>query len=327
MNGVIGRADLRRAFTRRHGRFSRRERREMAAFHLFTLPWLLGFLGLSLIPLLLGLATSFTNYNGLNLATLKFVALRNFERAFGSEDFLIAVTNTAKYAAVSVPVYLALSMLLAIVLNQPLRGRELFRLLYYVPAILPVAGAVLAWKLVFGLQSGLANAFLSLFVPGTAVNWINDHYFPVLWLYAWWSVGGGMVLFLAALQGIPTELYEAARLDGAGQIRLFRHITLPLITPVIFFQLILGIISALQILEVPILLTNRGGQSGQIQLAQTKFMFMVYTYSQVFDFQRFGYGVALAWVCFVAVLVLTLVIIGTSRYWVYYEVAQEGEAK
>ncbi len=297
------------------------------SFHLFTLPWLLGFLLLSLAPLLLGLATSFTNYDGLNLPTIKYMALQNYSRAFRSQDFYISLANTAKYAIVAVPVGLALSMLLAIVLNQALVGRDLFRLLYYIPAILPVAGAVQAWRLFFGLQSGLVNAFLSIFKPGTAINWVNDNYFTVLWLYAWWGVGGAMVLFLAGLQGIPVELYEAARLDGAGRFRLFRHITLPLITPVVFFQLIMGLIGALQILEVPILLTNRGGQSGQIQMAQAKFMYMVYTYSQVFDFQRFGYGVALAWICFVIVLLLTLIIIGTSRYWVYYEVAQEGERK
>jgi multiple sugar transport system permease protein len=316
-----------RSISRGRRGYSRRERQEITAFHLFTLPWLLGFLLLSVMPLVLGLATSFTNYDGLNLATIKFVGIRNYTRAFSSQDFYISLSNTAKYAIVSVPVGLVLSMLLAVVLNQPIRGRDLFRMLYYIPAILPTYGAIQAWRLLFGLQSGLVNAFLSLFSPGTAINWINDHYMATLYLYSWWGVGGPMVLFLAGLQGIPVELYEAARLDGAGRFGLFRHVTLPLITPVIFFQLILGFIGALQILEVPILLTGRGGQSGQVQMAQVKFMYMVYTYSQVFDFQRFGYGVALAWICFVIVLVLTLIIIRSSRYWVYYEVAQEGERR
>ncbi len=327
MDRVMGTAGAGRAMARGRGGYSRRERREITAFHLFTLPWLLGFLALSLLPLVLGLATSFTNYDGLNLPTIKFVELRNYAKAFSSEDFYISLTNTAKYSVVAVPIGLVLSMLLAVALNQRIAGRDLFRLLYYIPAILPVAGAVQAWRLFFGLQSGLVNAFLSIFKPGVAVNWINDQYFLVLYLYDWWHVGGGMVLFLAALQGIPAEMYEAARLDGAGRVGLFRHITLPLITPVVFFQLIMGLIGALQILEVPILLTTRGGQSGQLQMGQGKFMYMVYTYSQVFDFQRFGYGVALAWICFVIVLLLTLIIIGTSRYWVYYEVAQEGERK
>ena len=299
----------------------------MISFHLFTLPWLLGFLCLSVIPLLLGFATSFTNYDGLNLPFIKFVGLRNYGRALSSPDFYISLTNTAKYAIVSVPVGLALSLLLAIVMNQPIKGRDLFRLLYYVPAVLPLAGAVRAWKLLFGMQSGLVNAFLSVFQPGVAINWIRSQYFTVLYLYAWWGVGGPMVIFLAGLQGIPVELYEAARLDGANRLRLFRHVTLPLITPVLFFQLIMGLLGALQVLEVPILLTGTGGQSGRIQMAQDMFMYMVYTYSQVFDFQRFGYGVALSWIFFVIVLLLTLIIIGTSRYWVYYEVAQEGEAK
>ncbi|MDP2951798.1 MAG: sugar ABC transporter permease, partial [Chloroflexota bacterium] len=244
-----------------------------------------------------------------------------------SADFYISLKNTAIYALVSVPVGLALSLLLAIMLNQPIKGRDLFRLLYYIPAVLPVAGAARAWRLFFGMQSGLVNAFLSVFRPGTAIDWIRNQFFTVLYLYDWWHVGGGMVLFLAALQGIPVELYEAARLDGANRLRLFRHITLPLITPVVFFQLIMGLLGALQILDVPILIYGTTGLSGQVNMPRGKFMYMIYIYSQVFDFQRFGYGVALSWIFFIIVLVLTLLILATSRYWVYYEVAQEGEAR
>lgn len=327
MDQVMRGTGAERPISRSRGRYSKRERREIAAFHLFTAPWLIGFVCLSLLPLLVGLAASFTNYNGLNLDSLRFLGLRNYSRAFGQEDFLVSLVNSAKYAVVAVPVGLCLSLFLAIVLNQPIKGRNVFRLLYYVPSILPLFGAILAWRLLFGLQSGLVNAFLSLFKPGMAINWISDFYMPTLWLFSWWSVGGAMVIFLAGLQGIPPELYEAARLDGAGPFGLFRHVTLPLITPVLFFQLIMGLIGALQVMEVPLLLTGRGGQSGRIQMAVDKYMYMVYTYSQVFDYQRYSYGVALAWIFFVIVLVLTLIVIRTSRYWVYYEVAQEGEAK
>jgi len=293
-------------------------------FHMFTLPWLLGFLGLAVVPLVLGLATSFTDYDGLNLDALKFMGLKNYSRAFSSPDFYISLKNSARYAIIAVPIGLVLSLLLAAMLNQPIKGRDFFRLLYYVPAILPVAGAARAWSLLFGQNSGLVNAFLSVFRPGTAINWANDHFFLMLYLYEWWHVGGGMVLFLAGLQGIPVELYEAGRLDGASSLHLFRYITLPLITPVVFFQLIMGIIWSLQIFDVPILIYGRAGLSGTVNMPRDKFMYMIYIYSQTFDFQRFGYGVALSWLFFILVLVLTVIIITTSRYWVYYEVAQEG---
>ena len=312
---------------RRRGRALNRARREVVCFHLFTLPWLLGFLALSLVPLALGFASSLTDYDGLNLPYLKFMGLRNYARAFQSPDWATSLKNTARYALVTVPVGMALSIMLATMLNRPIRGRDLFRLLYYIPAVLPVAGAVQAWRLLFGQQSGLVNAFLSIFQPGTAINWIRNHFFTVLYLYDWWHIGGGMVLFLAALQGIPVELNEAARLDGANGRQVFFRITLPLITPVIFFQLIMSLLGAMQILDVPILIYGRTGLSGQTNIPQDLFTYMVYIYSQVFDYQRFGYGVALAWIFFVIVLILTLVIVATSRYWVYYEVAQEGEGK
>ena len=315
------------AATRRHAGLSRRAFRETIWFHIFTLPWLLGFLSLAVIPLVLGLATSFTNYDGLNLDQLKFTGLTNYGRAFITPDFYISLRNSARYAIVAVPIGLALSLLLAALLNQPIKGRDFLRLLYYVPAILPVAGAARAWSLLFGQNSGLVNSFLSVFRPGTAINWTNDQFFLMLYLYEWWHMGGGMVLFLAGLQGIPVELYEAGRLDGANSFHLFRRITLPLITPVVFFQLIMGLIWSLQIFDVPILIYGRAGMWGTVNMPQDKFMYMIYIYSQTFDFQRFGYGVALSWLFFILVLILTVVVIATSKYWVYYEVAQEGEAR
>ena len=305
---------------------SRRERRETFSFYMFILPWLLGFLGLAVIPLLLGFATSLTNYDGLNLPTVKFVGLSNYGRAFSKKDFWISLANSAKYAIFVVPVGMSLAFILAVMLNRPIRGRDWFRLLYYIPAVLPVTGAIRAWGLMFHKNAGFVNAFLSIFRPGTAINWVNTYFFLMLYLYTWWHAGGPMVIFLAGLQNIPVELYEAARLDGANRIQVFWRVTLPLMTPVLFFQLIMGLIGSLQIMDVPILLYGRAGLSGQIQLPISRYMYMVYIYSQTFDFQRFGYGVALSWIFFVIVLILTLIVIVTSRYWVYYEVEQEAEA-
>jgi multiple sugar transport system permease protein len=311
---------------KRRGRMTGRGRREARDFYVMIMPWLLGFIFLSLTPLLLGLATSFTNYNGLNLANIKFVGLANYKRAIdpANKDFWISLKNTFLYMIVVVPVGQALAIGLAAVMNQRIKGKYFFRLIYYIPSILPLAAAAQAWSMMWNKNSGLVNALLSLFRPGTAVNWIGDHFILMLLLYVWWQVGGGMVIYLAGLQGIPEELKEAAKIDGANRFQAFRHVTLPLLTPVIFFQSILGIIGALQVLQVPILIYGRAGLSGNVQIPQKYYMYMIYVYSQTFDFQRYGLGVALSWIFFLIILVLTLVMLYTSRFWVYYEVSQEG---
>lgn len=308
----------------RRARRSKREQREARSFYMFVAPWLFGFIGLSLVPLVLGLLISLSNYDGFNIATVRFVGARNFVRAFEAPDMWIALRNTAMYGAITVPLGLGFGLLLAIMLNQGIRGRATFRMLYYLPSILPLAGAVMAWRLLFSMNAGMVNGVISIFRPGTAVNWPSDHFMLLLYIYALWQVGGAMVIFLAGLQGIPEELREAAHLDGANRLQVFANVTIPLLTPVIFFQLILGIIGSLQILDVAILLYGRTGLSGAITMPRDKYFYMVYNYSQVFDFQRYGYGVALSWIFFVIILLLTLVVIVTSRYWVYYEVSQEG---
>jgi multiple sugar transport system permease protein len=309
------------AFRERMGKRSRREARD---FYLFTAPWIIGFLGLSLFPLVVGLLTSFTNYNGLNLEDIKFVGFRNYTRALESEDFAISLKNTFVYALLVVPIGNILALILAGMLNRALAGRAAFRMVYYLPSILPLAGAIQAWGLMFNTNAGAVNAFLSLFVPGTAINWVNQHFILMLLMFSWWQLGGAMVIYLAGLQGVPEELREAATIDGANSVQIFRNVTLPLLTPVIFFQAVLGIVGALQILDSAILLYGRAGLSGTISLPGDLYMYMVYVYSQVFDFQRYGFGVALSWIFFVIVLLLTLLLLFTSRYWVYYEVSQEG---
>ncbi len=310
------------AFRERLGRRSRREARD---FYLFTAPWIIGFVGLSLFPLVLGLLTSFTNYNGLNLDDIRWLGFRNYARAFESKDFAISLRNTFTYAVLVVPIGNLLALALAGMLNRALVGRSLFRALYYLPSILPLAGAIQAWGLMFNTNAGAVNAFLSLFFPGTAINWVNQYFILMLLLFAWWQLGGAMVIYLAGLQNVPEELREAATIDGAGSIQIFFRITLPLLTPVIFFQAVLGIVGALQILDSAILLYGRAGLSGTVSLPGDLYLYMVYVYSQVFDFQRYGFGVALSWIFFVIVLVLTVLLLYTSRFWVYYEVAQEGE--
>jgi multiple sugar transport system permease protein len=301
--------------------------REEVSFHLFTLPWLLGFIFLTATPLVMGLYLSFTNYTGLNWDSMKFVGLANYVKAFTKEDLIIAARNSFRYSALVVPVGISISLLLAVLLNQPVKGRGIFRTLLYIPSILPITASTWAWRLVGSTYSGLANGLISLFVPGTAINWFHDHYFLILYLFAWWGAGGGMVIFLSGLQGIPTDLYEAAAIDGANKRQVFFRVTLPLMTPVIFFQLITGIIGSLQLLSVPLLLAGSGAMGSSSGLGRERYVYMVYQYLQIFDYQRFGYGVALAWLLFAVVLILTIIVMVTSKYWVYYEVSQEGEER
>lgn len=198
--------------------------REARAFYLMTSPWILGFIFLTLIPLLLGLATAFTNYNGLNLKSIKFVGLANFQRALSPEnkDFRVSLVNSFKYAIIAVPIGQVLSMSLAALLNQKIKGRAFFRMVFYIPAILPLVGAIRAWSMIWNKNSGLVNALLSLIRPGTAINWPFDHFWLVLYLFVWWAAGGGMIIYLAGLQGIPDELKEASLIDGANKIQMFR---------------------------------------------------------------------------------------------------------
>ena len=198
------------------GKLKGRERREARDFYLMIMPWLVGFIFLTTIPLLLGLATAFSNYNGLNLKTIKFVEFDNFARAVDLEnkDFWEALANSFKYSLVVVPVGQILSLGLAALLNQKIKGRAFFRMIYYIPAILPLAGAVSAWGMLWNKNSGLINALISLARPGTAINWIYDYFFFVLYMFVWWGAGGGMIIYLAGLQGVPEELKEASWIDG-----------------------------------------------------------------------------------------------------------------
>jgi multiple sugar transport system permease protein len=227
------------------------------AFYAFISPWLLGFVLLGIIPLLVGLLISLTNYDGLSVATVKFIGLRNYTRFLEDEDALHAFRRTLLWSAINVPIWLVVSFALALILNQSIRARGFFRTLFYLPSIIPIVGVVWAWRLILDPNNGLLNAFLSLFRPGTAILWTTEFALPALTMISvWQGLGVGMVIFLAGLQGIPRELEEAALIDGATRLKVFRHVTIPLMTPVIFFQLVLAIISSLQQFALPVLLAG-----------------------------------------------------------------------
>jgi multiple sugar transport system permease protein len=315
-------AHARRPRTRR--RTSSRAWRRAIAFYLFIGPWLIGFVLLGVIPLTLGFLTSLTNYDGLNLASIKFVGLRNYTRAFADPDAIFSFWRTLVWSALNTPIWLLLSFALALVLNQRVKGQGFFRTLYYLPSVIPLVATIWIWKIFLEANNGLLNAIISLFRPGTAIPWLSGYALPSLTAIAVWAgLGSGMVIFLAGLQGIPSELEEAARIDGASAWQILRYVTIPLMTPVIFFQLVLALISALQTFVAPLLLSNVSASEVSIPPREI-YLYMIHTYRQIFVYQRFGYGAALLWLLFIVILALTLLVFRTARYWVHYEVEIEG---
>jgi ABC-type sugar transport system permease subunit len=303
-------------------RFRGRAWRETRSFYLFVAPWLIGFVVLSVFPLVLGLATSFTNYNGFNLEQVKFLGFTNYTRAAADGEAIVALGRTVYFSLLSVPLGIALALAIAIMLNQSIPARGAFRTLFYLPTVVPIVATVWVWKIFVDQNFGLVNAALSLVFPDAAIRWLVDYPTSVLIaLTLWMGVGGGMVIFLAGLQGVPTELKDAAQIDGANRLATFRFITLPLLTPVIFFQLILGIIGSLQTLVAPMLLA---GGSMSTMPPRDNYLYLIHVYIQVFANQRFGYGTALLWLLFLVIVILSVIVFRSSRYWVYYETETEG---
>lgn len=310
------------AFAANRGWLRGRAWRETRSFYLFVSPWLIGFIFLGLFPLVLGIATSFTNYDGFNLDHVKIVGIDNYRRAAADGEVIFAFGRTAFFTALHVPLSIILAIAIAVMLNQSIPARGVFRTLFYLPTVVPVVAAVWVWKIFLDQNFGLLNAAIELVFPDTAIRWLVDYpTYVLIALTLWMGVGGGMVIFLAGLQGIPSELKEAAQIDGAGRWRVFRSVTLPLLTPVIFFQLIMGVIGSLQVLVSPLLLA---GASLSAMPPRDNYFYLIHVYIQVFANQRFGYGTALLWLLFLVIVLLSAILFRSSRYWVYYEVESEG---
>jgi ABC-type sugar transport system permease subunit len=307
---------------RRISRFRGRTWRETTSFYLFVGPWIVGFVVLGLFPLILGFATSFTNYNGFNLNHVVFVGLVNYANSFMSADVAHALGRTLIFTFMSVPLGIIVGVGLAVMLNQAIPARGAFRTLFYLPTVIPIVATVWIWELFLDANYGLVNAVISAIAPNILIKWLVDYpTYVLIALSLWASVGSGMVIFLAGLQGVPNELKEAARIDGAGTRQVFQSVTLPLLTPVIFFELIMGIIGSLQVLVAPLLLA--GATLSSIPPPDNYF-YLVEVYEQVFAHQNFGYGTALLWLLFLVIVAFSALVFRSARYWVYYEVDQEG---
>jgi len=297
---------------------TRKQRRSMN-FFAFISPWAIGFILLGIVPLVLGLATSFTNYDGLNLPYLKFVGFDNYVRAFNDEDLWFAFGQTVKWGLINVPLWVGGSFGLALILNQGIKAEGIFRTIFYIPSLIPVAVAVRSWRLILERNYGMMNIFISMFTPEPfAVPWMSEYAMAGMTAISLWlGLGSGMIIFLAGLQGIPQELVEASRIDGANSWQVFRNITLPLMTPVIFFQFVMSLIGSFQQMNLPLVVSALGNSQGVPP--RPIYLYMIHTYRQIFSFQRYGYGTATLWILFVIVLALTLVVFWSQKFWVFYD--------
>lgn len=289
--------------------------RESISFYLFISPWIVGFLALTLGPMLVSLQYAFSDYSGLD--TPRFIGVANFVEMVGDSQFWTALYNTIYFVFISVPLQISMGLLLAILLNQKIRGMRFFRTGFYLPSVMPGIASAVFWVWMFNPQYGIINQGLgALHLPG--LLWLNSEVWskPALIIKSQWGVGGGMVIFLAGLQGIPAHLYEAAQLDGAGIWSRFWNVTIPMMTPTIFFNLLMGFIGAFQNFIDPLVMTGGGPLDSSL-------LYVLYLYFKAFRDYRMGYASALAWVLGIIIMIFTIIQVRLSKRWVYYE----GEAR
>ncbi|MEH0578601.1 MULTISPECIES: sugar ABC transporter permease [Streptomyces] len=298
-----------------------RTARRAWAFYAFTGPWVLGFLTLTAFPLGYALWLSFTNSDGLSPNT-RFVGLDNYKEVFSDAETLHSLARTGVFTALTVPLTIVAGLFLAVLVNQPIRARGLFRTLLYLPAVVPPVGAALTFRMIFDRDSGAANGLLDLFgVNGIA--WLADPYARwVLIVLTLWGVGNVMIISLAGLQDIPRELHEAARVDGASFWQSFTRITLPLLSPVIFFQVVTGIIAALQTFA-PLLISLDPSPKGLAAVPESNNLFMIHVLDQYLVDSRYGYASALLWVLFLIIVAVTFLVFKLSKGAVFYSVEPE----
>jgi multiple sugar transport system permease protein len=286
-------------------------RREAMHGYLFIAPPVLGFLIWVAGPMLFSAWLSLTEWD--LLSPPEFVGLSNYQAMFQDPLFWKSLRVTAYFTLVSVPLFQALAFAVALLMNVKVRGILLFRTIYYLPSIVPVVANALLWAWVFNSDFGLLNAALrAIGVP--KVLWLQDPSWamPALITMSLWGIGGAMLIYLAGLQGVPQQLYEAAEIDGANYWHRFRHITIPMMSPVIFFNLLLGLIGALQTFTQGYIITNGGPQNSTL-------FYALYLYRRAFTDFKMGYAAALAWVLFAIVLVLSVLVFRYLGRQVYYE--------
>ncbi|RED75703.1 MULTISPECIES: carbohydrate ABC transporter permease [Cohnella] len=291
------------------------DKREAVVGYLFISPWIVGFLVFLLGPLLIALYVGMTDWDLLTPA--EWIGGDNYARLLQDKLFWKSLQVTTLYVVTAVPLGIAFGFAIALLLNRKVKGLSMWRTIYYFPAILSGVAVSLMWMWVLNPDFGVINLLLS-YVGIEGPGWIASPTWalPSLVIMSLWGAGGGMIIYLAGLQGIPTELYEAAEIDGCGRWRKLWQITVPMMTPVIFFNLIMGMIGAFQTFTEAYVITKGGPDNATL-------FYAMYLYQNAFKFFKMGYASALAWVLFLIILLVTLFVFATSRRWVYYTAGEE----
>lgn len=277
----------------------------------FVLPWVVGFLAFSLYPLAASIYFSFCDYDALSPPV--WVGLLNYHDLLADSVFWKAVGNTFWYTLFALPLGLILSLLLASLLHACPWGQPFFRSVYFLPSILPLTAVAILWMWIFNGSFGLLNYGIEL-LGFKGPNWLADPQYikPALIIASLWQVGGTVVIFQAALGEVPQQLYEAARLDGAGRWAQFRHITVPMISPVIYFNFIIGLIGTLQVFALPFVMLSGAGTD------RAGFFYATYLFQNAFRFNQMGYACAMGWMLFVVIVLLSWIATRASRKHIYY---------
>jgi multiple sugar transport system permease protein len=278
----------------------------------FVSPWVIGFCVFTITPIALSLYYSFCDYSFLQPPVV--IGAANYEGLVRDPIFWKVLFNTAYYSVLALPLGLIIALGVAVLLNVDIRGQSIYRTIIFLPSLVPAVASAMIWLWLFNAKLGLINYVLRSIGVDEPPGWLVDARFalPALVLMSFWGVGNTVVIFLAGLQDVPRELYEAAELDGAGRARSLWHVTLPTISPVIFFNLVMGIIGSLQVLTLPYIMTGGGP-------ARATYFYSMYLYDKVFRDIQVGYGSAMAWIQLLIILALTALAFWSSKRWVHYQ--------
>jgi len=283
---------------------------------IFLSPWIIGFFAFTFFPIVASLVFSFTDFNLSKSEEIHFIGLTNWQRLFTDPSVSQSLSVTLVFMLMAVPISVLLPLVLATLLNSKyLVGKRIFRTLFYMTYMVPTISAIFVWMSFLNGQTGWLNRVLAIFgIQGP--GWLGDksYVFPGLILMGIWGAGNAMLTMLAGLQGVPTDLYEAARVDGAGPFKVWRSITIPMISPVILYNLVLSVIGLLQYFVVPYVV----GDAGQGRPDNMTLFTNVYLYKTAFTLQDMGYGATLAWLILIIAMVITGAIFFSARFWVYY---------
>jgi len=296
-------------------------RREVRTFYLLITPWIVMFIFLNIFPMVYSFYLSLTHFDGISAP--KFRGFVNYIQLISDYRFINSLLSTLRFTFINVIATLTFGFFIAVLLKRDIKGKGFFRSVFFVPYAVPVIATVFIWKTLFNRESGLVNILIGLFSPHMSQNiLVNYPTFALITMFVW-QAGGSMVIFLAGLQNIPKQLLEAADIDGASGFFILRKITLPLMSPIILYQTVVGIMLSFSVIVQPILLTSSPGAAFTAFLNQQppfqNYFTIIYAFQQSFTNQSFGYGMAIIWVMFLVMLVLTFVFLKIMNRVVYYE--------